>query len=275
MATIIYTNSEGESVEFGQSPPFFITNIEGFSNVESVKSVVGSYNQDGATITNSKLDVRYLVIEGEFQYKNNQEGRNKLIRTFNPKLTGTLHYINRGTARMIKCEPEMSPIISSTNLSTIPYMINLVAENPYWQDVNITSKEIVTWIGGLKFPVQLPSEFATEGESVINLYNAGDWSTPFTIEIEGPSTKPKIINRTTGEFMKINTKIEEGETLVITTAVGNKRAELNGEFASNLIDYKSSYFSLQKGDNVIEVESEDIADDSKIKISYYNRYLGV
>lgn len=64
--------------------------------------------------------------------------------------------------------------------------------------------------------------------------------------------------------------------VTITTEFGNKRVEFNGENAFNILDLPSSkFFSLQVGDNVLELMTEDESDNVNVKVSYRNRYIGV
>lgn len=276
MAKLIYTNSRGDSIELGQSAPFFVTKIEGFSNVANIISTTKSPNQDGRFIRNESLDSRFLYIQGEYYYPNRQDGRDRLIQVFNPKLDGVLQYINGDFVREIECKPEGTPIISSTNKSTVPYMINLIAPIPFWLDEYESSEEIVTWIGGFRFPFRFPVRFGTRGDTIINILNEGDVDTPIKLEIMGPATKPKILLRETGEFIRVNTNLGAEDILIVTTEFGNKRVELNGVNAFNLIDLPdSTFFNLKTGDNVIVATTENINDNVKIKISYRNRYIGV
>ena len=275
MAKLIYTNSRGHSIELGQSAPFIITELEGFSNVDNIIDSYQSVYQDGESVTNTKLSSRHLTIQGEFLYRNRQEGRNKLIRVFNPKLTGVLRYENLGIVKEINCIPERTPIIGGGNLSTAPYVINLYASHPFWLDEFDISEEVITWIGGMTFPLKLPTSFSMAGDKIINIINNGDIETPIKLEIYGPATNPKVLLRETGEFIKINKKLLSGDVLVITTDFGNKRVELNNQNVFNYIDYSSTFFNLQQGDNVIELTTEDVNDNANIKITYRNRFIGV
>lgn len=276
MAKLIYTNQRGGSIELGQSAPFFVTKIEGFSDVENNISTHQSFNQDGESVTNERLESRHLTIQGEYFFYDRQEGRDKLIKTFNPKLNGVLKYINGSTIKEIKCKPEQSPTVISTNKSTVPYVINLMAPVPFWLDEYDQSQEIVTWIGGFSFPLRLPTRFSMAGPKIINIVNDGDVETPITIEIFGPATKPKILLRETGEYLRIKEVLASDDVVTITTEFGNKRVELNGENAFNILDLPASkFFSLQVGDNVLELTTEDESDSVKVKVSYRNRYIGV
>ena len=109
----------------------------------------------------------------------------------------------------------------------------------------------------------------------INVRNNGDVETPVRIDIQGPATNPKIENLTTGEHIEVKQIINAGEVLTITTDYGAKRVELEGVNKYNYITSDTVFFSLEKGDNIIEYTSTDVEEVAKVKISYYNRFVGV
>ena len=278
---LIFTNTDSETLEISEQSEYLLQSVEGLGNVTSNLYTTQSYRQDGYGYQGNTLEQRDISIEITITANSKvdmQAKKQKLLNVLNPKLDlFELIYRNGSVETKINGVLENIHFAYEENFgdSVQRVQLDIYCPNPYWSSLYSLSNEVVAYIGGLEFPVRLPSEFATTGESTINVINQGNVETPVKLEISGPSTKPKIINKSTGKFIKVNTKIEAGETLIIITEFGNKRAELDGNFASNLIDYTSTYFDLQKGDNVIEVETEDIADDSKIKITYYNRYLGV
>lgn len=286
MAKLVYTNARGDSIELGQSAPFFITILEGFSDVENIINTIKSPNQDGETETSSTLSSRNLVIQGEYYFENRQEGRNKLIKVFNPKLSGVLRYENRNTIKEIKCKPEKTPVISSSRLSTVPFIINLYAANPYWQDIEESKEDISTETGNFEFPLHiLPEglELSIRTISFItNLYNPGDVDTPIKVRLKATGTviSPIIENLNTGEFMRIKRTLLEGDALEINTAFGNKRVEIikndgSRENVFHYIDYKSTFFSLSGGDNTIKYDAEVGENNLDVSIYYTPNYLGI
>lgn len=279
MAILKYINNNNKSIELGNAAPFLVTTIDGLGSPQNEIYTQKSPYQDGVTATHSSLGPRNIVIEGKIidsNRENRQAYRHKLLSIFNPKLDGKL-IIDLGSAqRQIDCKVEQAPYFSSNSEQNYQnFSISLLAPNPYWQDINTTQKEIVTWIGGISFPLKLPTKFSTAGPRIINVVNNGDVETPIKLEITGTATNPKILKRLTGEFIKVNRTLTTDDTLVITTDFGNKRVEQNGVNVFNYIDLNSTFFSLDVGDNVIELTTDDVTDNANIKISYRNRYLGV
>lgn len=283
METMTFTNSKGQSVELGNNPPFILTKIEGTGAVDvNIQSQKSPY-QDGSTYLDNTLEPRPISIEvmlladtiGEMT-----ENRHRLLRVFNPKLgPGRLVYQLGNIKREIEAISELAPVFSDAGdfKDTMqPGLIQLYCPNPFWLDEFETSEEIITWIGGMRFPLRLPTEFATAGDKIINVINSGDVETPIKLEICGPATKPKITKRETGEYLRIKEELTSDDVVVITTDFGNKRVELNGDNAFNILDLPDSkFFNLDIGDNVIELTTDDITNNANVKMSYRNRYIGI
>lgn len=286
MAQLIYTNDNNITIELGQSPPFYVTSTDGFSDVNNNITSTKSSNQDGESISNMSLDSRHLVIEGEYQFKDNREGRRRLIQAFNPKVKGKLKYIDGAFERTIRCVPEKSPFIGRNVLSTVPFIINLYAENPYWKDIKETRTDVSTEVGGVEFPLEIKPtglELSIRTISFItNVYNNGNVETPIRVRLKAIGTveNPIITNLDTGEYIKVKRTLSKGDVLEINTEFGNKRVEIirdSGvrENAFNYIDYKSKFFSIASGDTRIKYGA-DLGDSNLDVFIYYTPlYIGV
>ena len=140
--------------------------------------------------------------------KNAQQGRNALIKTFNPKLKGKLRYENGGTVKEIDCIPEKIPVISSSTLATVPYSINLHAANPYWRDVVTTRNDIASWHGAFGFPLEILEEGIEMGyreDSLFaNIFNGGDVPCGMVVQFKANATveNPSLFNVNTREHLK-------------------------------------------------------------------------
>lgn len=283
MERIIFINSKGQSVELGDSAPYILTEIQGMGAVNVNIYTQKSPYQDGTSYLGNTLEPRSLSIEIMILADTMEEmieKRRNLIQVFNPKLDeGTLVYEIGGIRREIKAISELAPVFPENKdfKDTMQQgLIQLYCPDPFWLDNFEISEEITTWIGGISFPLRLPTTFAMAGPRIINIVNNGDVKTPVKIEIYGPATNPKITLRETGEFIRIKDTLTADDVVVITTEFGNKRVEKNGENAFNILDLPdSTFFSLQVGDNVIEFTTEDETNNANVKISYRNRYLGI
>lgn len=282
MQKIIFKNNRGQTVSIGNSRPFILTDIEGLGGVETTLITTRSPNQDGVTHHNTILDGRPLVIKGGIVGKDKEDmfrKRRELSSTFNPKTNGVLTYKNNALERSIDCVVELGPAWGKQIKRMQEFMIQLYCPNPLLNGFE-KSEEIAQWLGGLAFPLKLPTRFATKSTPKMNIVNEGDVETHINITVVGPTTNPKLINITTGEFIKINRTLTSSDRLYISTEFGNKKViikdnEGNETNVFNWIDLESTLFSLQVGDNVLEYTSDDEVDKARIFIKYKNRYVGV
>lgn len=277
---IIYENDRGQRVEIAYSFPYFFQSITGVDGIDAEITKIKSVGQDGVTITNVSLPYRPIRISGSLKGSTKEEIarlRAELFKIFNPKIKGTLQYEYGETKKQIRCQVETGPVFKKKGKSYQyqDFIIDLICPVPFWFDEFETGKEIVTWIGGISFPLILPTTFAMKGPKKINIINNGDVETPVRIEFRGPATNPRITNITTGEYIQVNRTILANDILVITTDFGNKRVEINGQNVFNWIDVSSVFWQLEVGDNVVEYSSDDEVEPASVKISYRNRYIGV
>ena len=279
MAKLIYDSGSGQPLVFGDSAPLLVTKIDGLGSVKTAINSQKSPRQDGVSVTSTTLEPRYITIEGQIlepDMVRQQAYREQMLRAFLPKVESELTIERYGTTRTIKCIPEVAPEFPSAMQSRLQsFFLSLICPNPYFETVTESSAEIVTWIGGLRFPLRLPTAFALSGPKKINVVNEGDVETPIRIEIMAPATNPTLTHVGTSEFIRVKQELTEKDVLVITTNFGNKRVEIGGENRFNYIDSDSTFFSLKPGDNILEYTSDDSQENARVKIAYKNRYLGV
>jgi hypothetical protein len=281
---ITITNQNGESICLGHRGPFFLEKIEGLGEVGVGIESQKAPHQDGSTYIDNTLENRALSMEGTIIAKGNPEAlpaaRRKLQRVLNPKLGEAVIIYRQGErVKEITGMAESTPVFPGGKGRRGHYyqkfLLHLICHQPFWQDQFTESREIVTWIGGMTFPLLLPARFAMKGLPVINVVNMGDVETPVKIEFQGPATNPKIENRTTGEYIQVQRNLSLGDTLLLTTDFGAKRVEINGVNAFHYIDLNSVFWQLRPGDNIVEYSSDEPTEPAAVVISYRNRYVGV
>lgn len=284
----VYTNENKESVSISRTGTFRIIDIDGISKVDSDVQTVKSAYQDGSTHIDSLLDVRYITLEiGIFAETEAQiyTHRRTLSRVFNPKMRGGMllcEFVNG--KREIGAVPEASVHFPTGDNSPKfqRAIIELVCPDPYWLSLESQTKPMANWLGGLKFPLSFHKrslKFAERGTSVF-LNNDGDVSSPVEILFKGKALNPIVINKTTGEFIRVNRELSATDTLVISTGFGDKRVEIeNAEGVRtnvfNWLDLNSSFFQLIVGTNEIEYKSDSELEQSTVQIKWRNRYLSI
>jgi hypothetical protein len=119
----------------------------------------------------------------------------------------------------------------------------------------------------VEFGSLLPANIAT---------NQGQVEAPVSIRITGICTNPRIENKTTGEFIKLNNfSMGENETLVIDTAFGQKKVELDGVSMFHKLDTASTFFTLKKGENEIEFSDDTNSTTAKIYFTYKELFISI
>lgn len=275
MKKYIYVNEKGESIELGAFTPFLVGKIEGVSEVDNLISTTKGIYQDGSSVSNKTLDVRHISIEGAIDASTKEEIeilRRDLIKVFNAKFSGVFTRIYKGVTRKINCEIENIKF-ANIGIRSQRFLINLTCHNPYWEDIE-ESKEMKQFINSFKFPLIFPMQFGREG-SEISIVNEGDISTPIHITMKGLAVNPSIINKTTGEFIKINRTLRKVDVLSINTEFGNKIIELNGKNIYPDMTLDSTLFELEVGENILSYETDSGGKDAQIEITYKNKYIGI
>ena len=284
MEKLLY-NIGNKTVEFTSSAPFLLVSVEGADGVSAEVQTTKSPYQDGTTYHDSVIGERQISINGAIWAETEDDlfsKRRELLALFNPKAgAGTLTYTNNVVTKVISAYVAQPPVFKAKVGLMIEFLIVLKCPNPFWLDNYTSSKEIALWVGGLEFPLTLPTSFSTKGALEVIVRNNGDVEAPVTIEFAGPATNPIITNVTTGEFIKVNRIITADEKLIISTEFGKKRVEvlneLTGETVNvfNWVDLQSTFWQLQQGTNIINCDSDAGTNDAKTLIKWKNRFLGV
>lgn len=282
MKQAIYTNKRGGSVVLGADAPYILTEMDGTGGTPASLQTQKAPYQDGVTHLDTTLEPRPLTLKIMVlaeTAEEMQQRRRRLAQVLNPKLgPGTVRYGYGGKTWEIEAVPELAaafPDGGDFEDTMQPGLISLLCPSPFWLDPFTESEEIVTWIGGMRFPWRLPNRFAMRGPSIKNIINKGDVETPVRIEFKGPATHPRVTNQTTGEYVQVNRQLLAGDVLIIATDFGAKRVEINGQNAFNWIDLGSTFWQLEVGDNIIEYSSDDPVEPAAVSISYRNRYVGI
>lgn len=285
MRKLTFTNSRGESIVMGDSPPVIVTKLEGTGGVDSEIQTQKAPYQDGVTYIDTSLNARQLTIEGAILPTSREQLfdlRRDMARVFNPKLgPGILRYEYDGGRKEIQAVADASPAFPDRRggIMAQSFLITLLCPDPYWMDTFDTEQVMADFIGGLTFPIVTPTAFTKRGNPML-IINAGDVDTPLLLEFYGPARNPRIVNHTTGEFILIRRDLAEGDILRIDTSFGRKRIEIqrqDGTFenAFYYIDLGSTLFSLVPGENLIEFFADESGAEVKLAVKYRNRYVGV
>lgn len=155
-------------------------------------------------------------------------------------------------------------------------LVIFTAPDPYWHDRDhtvVSFTEIVT--AGSFFPFTFPftlSATATWSEATVT--NLGDVGIAPVWTITGPWPNGDLIvvNETTGRTLTLTYPVGPGETVTIDTRVGYRSVERND--GANLLPYLSgSMWPLERGTTQISIDGTGFTADSRVQLTYKNRYL--
>lgn len=288
MQKLIFTNSRGQSIELTNSAPFL---LESFNPdpAEATILTTKSPGQDGESHMETLLEPRVLTIVIAILGNNSEDmfrKRRELNKVFNPKLTGTLQYINSAGEYSINCIVQTVTPDEKTEPAQ-EFQIQLYCPNPYWKDVQELREEIALWMGDFEFPLEIPEDTGIEmghrvSNLIVNIVNKGDAECGMRVEFRALATvvNPSILNIYTDEFIKVKRTLEAGDKLIIDTNFGNKKVRMiktNGEEINvfNWIDLESTFIQLEQGDNVLRYDAESGIDNLEVSIYYRPLYVGV
>lgn len=285
MEKVTFTNSRGESVEFGDSP-FYLQSIEGLGEVSANIQTQKSPYLDGSTYLDALLDEREIEIEFVISYpfgtyEDVSNARSLIAKVCNPKLgPGTLRYENDYIVRIITAVADSVPEYPDKNSRTRVLQkgkVTFVAPDPYWKSLAIGEEPAFKPL--FQFPFTDPFQMGLQQDRRM-IINDGDAPTPIFVEFFGPAVNPIIRNNSTGEFIKVNQELLEGERMVIDTSEESKSVHFIDETGAirNVfywIDLDSEFFKLQIGENDIEYTADNDVQGAIVNISYNKRYNAI
>lgn len=288
MQKLIFINSRGQSVEFGNSGPFV---LQKFDPNPPKTTILNSKapGQDGKSYEGTLLEETILLLEvaiigesSEDMFKRRQE----LYSILNPKLMGTLIYKNDWGEHKIQCVVQDGPTPKSRVDPVQEFLIQLYCPMPFWINLQESKEEVALWTGDFEFDLEITEGGIQLGHRqsnlIVNIFNSGDVECGMRIEFRALATvvNPSLFDVNTREYIKVKRSLQEGDKLFINTSFASKRVELinsNGinQNAFNYIDLNSTFLQLAPGDNLLRYDAEQGIDNLEVSIYYNPCYLGV
>jgi hypothetical protein len=276
--SIIMTDSKGKTYEIKKSQLEFFPLIGG----ETANMITTeSWNQHGTTPNNALME----SFEGELIFIINTASlipeqiaseRRKITNICNP-LSGTVKMtvnLNDGSIFHRDITFTSAPIfpIGLENRNKIWQKVQLLytANNPFWY----AESEILESFQGVEPLFKLPFTMSPTTPIIFGnvipsniAINEGQVDAPVVIEIRGACVNPRIENETTNEFIGFkNLTMNTNDVLVIDTTFGQKKVELNNQNVFNKLDFASTFFNLQIGENAIDFSDETGSTETTIHI---------
>lgn len=270
MEKLTYTNALGVSIEIG-GPPFYLQAVEGLGDVTADLQTQKSAYEDGSNLLDVILNNREIPIEFviaadyDEEYGDVSARRALISQVLNPKLgIGTLRYENDRIVRLIDCVADGVPLFPDNGGRSNRLQkgsITFIAPSVYWRSLKLEEEPAYKPL--FQFPFNAPFQMGLQRDERV-IVNDGDNAAPLQIEFYGPALNPCIMNRTTGQYIKINQQLLEGECMIVDTNPNKASVYFvaeDGE-ARNVMHWLDlgsslSTFRLKIGENEIAYTSDD------------------
>lgn len=277
---------------------FYPADIEKINGIEAseyevlyTKYAVG----DGAYLNSKRILPRPMHIEGSVRStKDSEMVRKQMRRFFNPKFTGMLYIDRNDTQRKIEYEVEGMNFGDGELHSELEFFLDIICLSPMWMDVDDFGKNMAEVTPMFIFPWQplktktVVNEHPRRGyagqvigyrtlRKWVFLKNDGD--VPAGIRIvfraRGNVVNPKITLRSTGQFVRIITEMQNGDRIEIDTTNRNQTIKMNDQNIYNRIDRRSQTFEIKPGGDYLEYDADENYTALDVDLFYTPLYLGV
>lgn len=281
---LIFENKSGQRLDLLNNRKYFkLTAAEGLHGVETEFSETESPYTDGSTVDNVRVLPRGIALKFALRgdVAASLEYFHNVVKS---KQIGTL--IKRENERETKIQGRVTVPLYSRVSDAVAVELQLYCGQPYWEDVQEFVGTISEVVDLLYFPENgrgFPSEGVPFG--LINTANEqtfandGDTSVGMTIVINagGEVATPRISCSTgtqNGWYMQINTTLNDGDELIISTHRGSKSITINGNAYINgvpilsLLEYRGNdWLQIETGENTFNITSD--TDNAKVYFYIY------
>lgn len=274
-------NENGEKLRLTQNSAYFLLSVDGLNPPGALVNIASNANFDGGVVKNARLGTR--VITFTLAINNPAETNRIALYNFIKTKRAVTVYVENGQRNVYT-----NGIVESFNI--VPFseketaQISIVCPKPYFYDKADNSISFAIIQPGFEFPFSIPSTgiaFSELDYNIERVIGAGDIASGMIIEFYalGNSTNPVFYNATTGEFIKVETSLTEGQVLYINTFQGEKTIKLiDGLTETNLINaltVNSAWVGLAPGTNVVYFGADSNPENLSVTMAYHILYEGV
>lgn len=286
--------TNGGVLELSQEDtPHYILKEADWGTIVATHNQTRYVKQIGTTLVSTVLGTRSIEIDGWVIAKNATEMSNRklmLNNFFNPLHTYQIEHNG------YKLEVEFSQTIRYSrdkkwnNDIICEWKIEGLSTDPLFYEVDENAAETTDTEAMFKFPFIMSEETNTDLvfgyvkiNSIIRIINTGQVDVGLIIYLTcfGEVKNPVITNVETGEEIRINKTLTDGEEIIINTNIGNKsikgRINSSDEYESyyNYRDFNSTWLQLKTGSNYFIVTAAENYENLKAKFSYNRAYMEV
>ena len=283
MQSVTY-QSGGREITFSLSPPYIFEKAEGLHGMETLLLTSESPWLDGTKVHSLRLPDRQITLSFQIEGKDRADMYKKRMEAMNvlrPEAggDGRLVYRNDAGSWWIPALVKQAPTADGRQRNFNHCTVVFLCPDPYWRSMELAEASLGFQGGGLTFPIELGKLEFGEAEWGDMVRNEGDGPAPLHIRVYGPAKGPKI-SKGLDAFIRVNTALEEGESLDIYTGRGDASVTINrkdGRKRSGFgyLDLDSVFFQLDPGWNLLRYDSDDDGVMTRVEVSYYSMFGGV
>lgn len=274
--TFRYVNDNGDTLIFTYDNGFLINKPAGIDTVSVSISEAQGIGQVGSTVQSRNVQSRPVNISGILVGEFHAENKERLLSTIRPDLAGKLYADDYYLTVYPTATPSIEP-----KARFAAFQFSLLAAYPYWQKDDSVSETLSGVERCFKFPWNQTKAYRF-GQIVIaqfiNVHNGGHVPVPFTVTLTALAdvVNPKLTNRDTLQYLKVNKTLVAGERVVIE--ITHERtyvtSSVDGE-CRGALDINSNLYRLTVGDNVIKPEADSGRDSLQVDINFATEIVGI
>lgn len=281
---IVCKNQVGEEITFAYDFPYWLTDLQGFSKMDVKVNTEAFASGDGASYRGAQMEARTLEITANCIGTPAQHAayRDQLFSFFAPRQTGTLYYIDGEVSRKIDYKVETVQVASTGQVREV--YIALVCPDPLWKATLDDGAYMAIVEGDIEFTMELEDEWTvshTNNTVMASIFNGSNVSRGVTITFEatGYVVNPKLIEVGRQQWLQINTTMNAGDKIVITTSQHNKHVKLISGGVTTEINNKwvpgSTWLQVEPGSNVFRYTADSGESSLSTRVSSTPLYWGV
>lgn len=267
-----YENQLGGQLTFGRTRDHILSDISGMSQVSATVAEAQGVGQVGATASGASVQPKTITLNGTVR---DAAARASLLAAVLPGVPATLTMARGANRYFLEGIPEKSPEVSS-NDGPQSFQFALRCSYPYWR-----GPEARSLLSGLSAQFHFPTSLAGRwyisrytSEAFCTVTNPGSLASDLVLQFRARTqvTNPRVYHLESESYIQLNTTLNIGDTVTVSTVYGSKGATRSSQTGSEsnafrLLDIGSNLaMQLQPGENTFRVTAAAGADGLDVTV---------
>lgn len=267
-----YENQLGGQLVFGRTSDHILSDISGMSQVSATVAETQGVGQVGATAAGASIQPKTITLNGTVR---DAAARASLLAAVLPGVPATLTMARGANRYFIEGIPEKSPEVSS-NDGPQSFQFALRCSYPYWR-----GPEARSLLSGLSAQFHFPTSLAGRwyisrytSEAFCTVNNPGSLASDLVLQFRARTqvTNPRVYHLESESYIQLNTTLNIGDTVTVSTVYGSKGATHSSQTGSQtnafrLLDIGSNLaMQLQPGENTFRCTAVAGADGLDVTV---------